>query len=130
MEEVLVQIYLFKLYGILVVVAIVLILIIENKKDSSRKNNKIYDEPGVLLASYNLNQDAIRVGNLDDKTRFEEIKRQVEAVHGLKKGYLDSVVKDSKTVDWNREKGFYGAFCYFMTRATKTFFICNGKTRI
>jgi len=93
----------------------------DNNQIEKNKNHNLYDEPGVLLASYNLNQDAIRVGNLDDKTRAEEIKRQVEAVHGLKTGYLDSIVEDSKTVDWNREKGFYGAFCYFMPQQQELF---------
>lgn len=100
----------------------------ENNIDTNKVDNKkIYDEAGVLLASYNLNQDAIRVGNLDDKTRVEEIKRQVEAVHGLKMGYLDSVVRDFKTVDWNREKGFYGAFCYFMPEQQKLFSYAMSK---
>jgi monoamine oxidase len=99
----------------------------ENKKVLIKKSYKIYDEPGVLLASYNLNQDAIRVGNLDYKTRVEEIKRQVEAVHGIPKGYLDSVVKDFKTVDWNNEKGFYGAFCYFMPQQQKLFSYAMAK---
>ncbi|WP_198944290.1 FAD-dependent oxidoreductase [Clostridium puniceum] len=85
------------------------------------KNNNLYNKPGVLLSSYNLNLDAIRVGNLDDYVRFEKIKRQVEAVHGLEKGYLDSIVEESITVDWNREKGFYGGFCYFMPEQQKLF---------
>ena len=34
-------------------------------------------------------------------------------MHGLKEGYLDSIVEEFITVDWNREKGFYGGFCYF-----------------
>ncbi|MBU2700054.1 monoamine oxidase [Sporomusaceae bacterium BoRhaA] len=68
------------------------------------------EDPGVLLASYNLSLDAVRLGNLSDTLRFAEIKRQVEAVHGLTEGYLDSVVEDFKTVQWNREEPFYGAF--------------------
>ena len=100
----------------------------ENNKVPIKKNYKIYDEPGVFSASYNLNQDSIRMGNLDDKTRVEEIKRQVEAVHGLQNGYLDSVVEDSITVDWNREKGFYGAFCYFMPQQQKLFSYAMAKS--
>lgn len=92
----------------------------EQKVSTGRKYN-FSNEPGVLLASYNLTQDAIRVGNLGEKARFEEIKRQVEAVHGLPRGYLDSVVEDFKTVDWNREKGFYGGFCYFMPDQQRLF---------
>ena len=94
---------------------------IKNKKVSAKGDYNLYDEPGVILASYNLGQDAIRLGNLDDKIRFKEIKRQVEAVNGLQKGYLDSVVEDYKTVDWNHEKGFYGAFCYFMPQQQNLF---------
>nr|WP_243156114.1 FAD-dependent oxidoreductase [Clostridium sp. C2-6-12] len=73
----------------------------------------IPNSPGVLLAAYNLNLDAIRVGNLQDNVRFEKIKRQIEAVHGLREGYLDSIVEEAITLDWNRESGFYGGFCYF-----------------
>lgn len=87
----------------------------------SGKFNSLNSKLGVFTASYNLNLDAIRVGNLDDNSRYNEIKRQVEAVHGLKKGYLDSVVVDAKTVDWNREKGFYGGFCYFAPEQQKLF---------
>ncbi len=98
-----------------------------NRTYYKNKRYNLYEGAGVLLASYNLNQDAIRVGNLDEETRTEEIKRQVEAVHGLKKGYLDCVVEDSKTVDWNSEKGFYGAFCYFMPQQQKLFSYAMAK---
>lgn len=84
-------------------------------------DKNLQNRPGVLMASYNLNMDAIRLGNLEDNTRFEEVKRQVEEVHGIQRGYLDSVVVDAMTVDWNREKGFYGAFCYFRPEQQKLF---------
>lgn len=86
---------------------------INDKDISVLKSDNLYNNPGVLLASYNLNLDAVRVGNLQDNVRFEKIKRQVEAIHGLEKGYLDSIVEEFMTVDWNRENGFYGGFCYF-----------------
>ena len=95
--------------------------IIKSEDVSNINNNKLYNRHGVLLASYNLNQDAIRVGNLDDDMRFEKTKRQVEAVHGLEKGYLNSIIEESITVDWNREKGFYGGFCYFKPEQQKLF---------
>ncbi|WP_297421368.1 NAD(P)/FAD-dependent oxidoreductase [Clostridium sp.] len=85
------------------------------------------NNPGVLLASYNLNLDAIRVGNLEDRIRIEEIKRQVEEVHGLENGYINSIVEDFITVDWNREKGFYGAFCYFMPEQQTLFSYAMAK---
>ena len=86
---------------------------INSKEMAVLKNSNLYNDLGVLLASYNLNLDAIRVGNLQDNVRFEKIKRQIEAVHGFENGYLDSIVEEYMTVDWNREKGFYEGFCYF-----------------
>lgn len=86
---------------------------INSKEMAVLKKNNLYNDIGVLLASYNLNLDAIRVGNLQDNVRFEKIKRQIEAVHGFEDGYLESIVEKYMTVDWNREKGFYGGFCYF-----------------
>jgi monoamine oxidase len=86
----------------------------QKENETVVRNNSLQNQPGVLLASYNLNLDAIRIGNLADNTHIELIKRQIEDVHGLQRGYLDSIVEDFKTVRWNREKGFYGAFCYFM----------------
>jgi monoamine oxidase len=81
---------------------------------SHNGGSKSKTNQGVLLASYNLSQDAIRIGNLSKKIRFQEVKEEVEMVHGLRKGYLDSIVEDHKTIHWNTEKGFYGAFCYYM----------------
>lgn len=95
--------------------------------NNETENNGLQNMLGVLVASYNLNMDAIRLGNLDDNTRFEEVKRQVEEVHGLQRGYLDSVVVDAMTVDWNREKGFYGAFCYFRPEQQKLFSYAMAK---
>ncbi|OPJ64711.1 flavin-dependent L-tryptophan oxidase RebO precursor [Clostridium chromiireducens] len=106
---------------------------IENIQEESQQvptgmRDNSYNEPGVLLSSYNLNLDAIRVGDLEDIKRVEEIKRQVEAVHGLEKGYLDSIVENFITVNWNGEKGFYGAFCYFMPEQQKHFSYAMAKT--
>lgn len=86
---------------------------INGKDMPDLKSNNLFDDSGVLLASYNLNLDSIRLGNLQDNVRFEKIKRQIEAVHGLEDGYLQSIVEENLTVDWNRENGFYGGFCYF-----------------
>lgn len=71
-----------------------------------------YEQPGVLLASYNLGQDAIRLGNMANEPRFESIKRQVEAVQGLPTGYLNAIVEDFRSIEWDNEKDFYGGFCY------------------
>jgi monoamine oxidase len=100
---------------------------INNENVFAGKNNNSHNEPGVLVASYNLNLDAIRLGNLEENTRFEKIKRQVEEVHGLPKGYLDSIAEESITVNWDREKGFYGAFCYFRPEQQKLFSYAMAK---
>lgn len=94
---------------------------INQKRALENRKSNLNRSAGVLLASYNINLDAIRLGNLDDNDRVYEIKRQVEKVHGLKKGYLDPIVIDYKTVDWNKEKGFYGAFCYFYPEQQQLF---------
>ncbi len=45
------------------------------KNIKKHKNYKLQDSAGVLLASYNLNLDAIRLGNIDEKIRVELIKK-------------------------------------------------------
>lgn len=70
-------------------------------------------EPGVMIASYNFHLDTTRLANLPVELRFEEIKREVEEVHGLPKGYLDPVVTDFKTMNWDEEPSIRGALCFF-----------------
>ncbi|HEX3020900.1 MAG TPA: FAD-dependent oxidoreductase [Lachnospiraceae bacterium] len=82
---------------------------------------KTYDDLGILLATYNLNQDSIRIGNLDEQSRIAEIKRQVEAVNGLPADYLDSIVVDYKTASWNSMSNFLGGFCYFLPEQLRLF---------
>ena len=95
---------------------------VEKKGDYNKnKTQDLWEYPGVFTASYNYTQDALRLGNLDNKIRFEQIKRQVEAVHGTPEGYLDSIVEDYKTIQWDNEKGFNGAFCYFMPEQKSIF---------
>lgn len=76
------------------------------------ENACLPEEPGVLLASYSLNQNATRVGNQEEYDRIEFIKRNVEEVHGLPSGFLDSIVEQSKTVTWNNEPNFRGALSF------------------
>lgn len=71
-----------------------------------------YEEPGVLLAAHNLNQNATRVANLEEPHRFEFTKQNVEEVHGLPYGCLNSIVSDYKTVEWFREPYARGALPY------------------
>lgn len=79
------------------------------------------NEPGVFTASYNLGQDAVRLGTMSEKERLDLIKRQVEEVHGLPKEYLDSIVIDHKTVDWNKETRFSGGFAMFLPEQRMAF---------
>lgn len=83
------------------------------KNIKKHKNYKLQDSAGVLLASYNLNLDAIRLGNIDEKIRVELIKRQIEKVHDLPKGYLDSIVESYETIQWDNEQGFYGGITHY-----------------
>lgn len=68
------------------------------------------NEPGVMIASYNLGLDSIRLSNQNPYRRFEIIKRDVEKVHGTPPGYINSLVNSHKTVFWNNEQWSRGGF--------------------
>lgn len=78
-------------------------------------------EPGVLLASYNFNLEARRLAEMSDKLRFEEIKREVEQVHGLPMGYLDSIVSQNITFNWDTDPRFRGALSYYTPEQRRLF---------
>lgn len=80
--------------------------------DHIRCENRIcdYNEPGVLIASYNLGLDSIRLSSQNEYRRFENIKRDVEKVHGTPPGYLDPLIESTKTVFWNNEQWARGGF--------------------
>ncbi|MBS4537240.1 FAD-dependent oxidoreductase [Clostridium sp. D2Q-11] len=69
-------------------------------------------EEGVLIASYNAGLDSIRLGNLHKPLRDYKVLRQVELAHGLPNGYLDDLVLDIKTINWNRKSFYLGGVCY------------------
>lgn len=77
--------------------------------------------PGVFIPSYNFNLDAVRLGNMPDIERTDKIKRNVEEVHGLKEGTLDSIVTDWATQVWDNDPLFRGAFCYLTPEQKKLF---------
>lgn len=79
------------------------------------------EEPGVLLASYNFTQDAVRLGNLSEDMAFETVKRQVEEVHGLACGYLDDVALEYVRVNWDDEPAHLGAFSYYLPEQKRIF---------
>jgi monoamine oxidase len=68
------------------------------------------EEPGVLIASYNLAQNSTRLGGMSDSLRYETIRQNVEEVHGLPRGFINSFVRSHKTVHWNEEPLYRGAF--------------------
>ncbi len=92
-----------------------------NLREAYLNENSLWENPGVLLASYNLTQNAIRLGNLEESIRIENVKRQVEAVHGLPRGYLDDIVEEAKSIQWDNEQGFYGGFCYYSPEQKRLF---------
>ncbi len=71
-----------------------------------------FETPGVLTASYNLEQNSVRVGGLEDQKRYDLIRRNVEEVHGLPHGFLNTVVERSVTAHWNSAPHFLGALSY------------------
>jgi len=85
------------------------------------ENNCSDDNQGVLLASYNFTLDAERLGGIDNEKRFQLIKRQVEEVNGLEKGYLDSIVKGFVTRKWSNEQWALGAFSMFFPEQKRIF---------
>jgi monoamine oxidase len=87
----------------------------------SQAQKNLASEPGVLIASYNYNMDAVRLGNMSPNLRIDEIKREVEEVHGLQKGYLDKIVLDSKTLEWNSHPWTRGALCFFTPEQKRLF---------
>lgn len=84
-------------------------------QDVSVKRNQmpLPDRPGVMIASYNYSLDTVRLSNRSPELRQQEIKREVEAVHGLLKGSLDRVVIDFKTLNWNNVPWTRGALPFF-----------------
>ncbi|WP_077610227.1 flavin monoamine oxidase family protein [Clostridium sp. Marseille-P2415] len=79
------------------------------------------DEPGVLAASYNYHLNATRVGNMEETLRYELVRENVEAVHGLPVGFLNSIVEDHKTVVWNNQPNNRGAFALALPGQKKLF---------
>lgn len=77
-------------------------------------------KPGVLTI-YNYNLDATRLANLTHDMRFNEIKREIEEVHGLEYGTLEEIATELKTVNWNNEKWFRGALAFYTPEQKRLF---------
>lgn len=72
------------------------------------------DAAGVLLASYNIDEDAYALGNMLPLSRFLIIRNKLALVQGLPRKYLGSIILKSVSVDWVSEPWFYGAFQMFL----------------
>lgn len=79
------------------------------------------NEPGVMVASYNYGLDTTRLANLSPELRNEEIKREVEEVHGLPRGYLDRIVVGFKTMNWNENLWSRGALPFYSPEQKRLF---------
>ncbi|MDP4095164.1 MAG: FAD-dependent oxidoreductase [Bacillota bacterium] len=79
----------------------------------SQFGNLPWNEPGVFIGSFNFNLDTTRLTNQPQELYFEEIKREVEMVHGLQPGYLDNIVVGHKTVNWDEQPTIRGAISFF-----------------
>ncbi len=74
-----------------------------------------------MLHPYGYNLDATCWVILPDDLRFEEIKREIEKVHGLPEGYLNKIAVELKTVNWNTERWFRGGLCFFTPEQKRLF---------
>lgn len=93
-----------------------------NKLTLKQRDQKfLAREPGVMIASYSYSLDAIRLANMTPTLRYEEIKREVEEVHGLPRGYLDRIAADFKTIDWNENLWSRGALPFYTPEQKKLF---------
>ena len=93
-----------------------------NNLNLLQKDQKILvREPGVMTASYSYALDTTRLANLSLALRNEEIKREVEEVHGLPRGYLDSIAVGFKTMNWNENLWSRGALPFYTPEQKRLF---------
>ncbi len=79
------------------------------------------EEPGILVASYNLTQNSVRLGGMEESARYEVIRQNVEEVHGLPRGFLNSFIDDQKMVHWNNEPRYRGALALYLPQQKRLF---------
>lgn len=95
---------------------------INNPKDIvNQLKNLPWNEPGVIIGTYNFSLDTTRLTNQPEEMVFEEIKREIEMLQGLPSGYLDKIVDGYKTVNWNQEPTFRGALSFFSPEQKRIF---------
>jgi monoamine oxidase len=95
---------------------------INNTKETLKQfMNLPWKEPGVIIGSYNFNLDTTRLTNQPEDKYIEEIKREVEIVHGLPVGYLDTIVTGHKTINWDAQPTIRGALSFFSPEQKRLF---------
>jgi monoamine oxidase len=95
---------------------------LKNPEDLLNDMRKLpWNEPGVIIGSYNFNLDTTRLTNQPDERTLEEIKKEIEGVHGLPPKYLDHIVEGFKTVNWDQEPATRGALSFFSPEQKKIF---------
>lgn len=78
------------------------------------------EEPGVLTV-YNLAQNATRLGGMEEYSRYETTRQNIEEVHGMPRGFLSSFVERYKTAHWNDEPLYRGALALALPSQKKLF---------
>lgn len=84
------------------------------RSTSRRATISSSDVPGVLLGSYTLGQDAMRVAALDWETRAEVVKQSISRFHP--EILEDGMVTDHASIAWNDYKWSAGAFAFLWPR--------------
>jgi Monoamine oxidase len=79
------------------------------------------NEPGVIIGSFNFGLDTTRLTSQAEEDIFEENKREIEEVHGLPRGYLNTIAEGYKTVNWDTEPAIRGALSFFSPEQKKFF---------
>ncbi len=88
---------------------------------SQSKSESSWKEPGVIIGSFNFNLDTTRLTNQPEERQFNEIKREIEEVHGLPADYLDDIVAGHKTVNWDEQPTIRGALSFFSPEQKRIF---------
>lgn len=65
------------------------------------KGNVKPKDPGVLLASYNWCQDAIRLGSEIPELQINDVIRYIEKIHTLPEHYIDDKIIDYRSLIWS-----------------------------
>ncbi|MBZ4663177.1 MAG: FAD-binding protein [Caloramator sp.] len=70
--------------------------------------NTSYKTPGVLLASYNWHQNAIRLGSQPELIKIKEVSNCIESIHKLPENYIEDNIIDYSTILWSNIPFIWG----------------------